>query len=219
MKIESLVKYKIKLKRSTPRFIKQNARNIKRLDLNWRKPRGSQSKMRLRKGGKPKMVSIGYKTPKALQGVLNSGLRERLVSNIDELKSLNTKTECAVLNSTLGKRKTLIIIQEAKKLGISFNYIQVENKVKDIQDFLANRKKDKDDRAKKKKEKKKASKKDEKQEPKEKKEMKKDVEDLKKAVEEKMEKEKTKVDEELKSKEPSKKETKDVKKKTREVKK
>ncbi len=167
MTLESLAKHKTALKKSTPKFIKQDARNIKRLAKNWRKPRGFQSKMRRNKKGKPKMVSIGYKTPRALQGVLTSGLRERAVSNLTDLKTINPKTELAVLSSGVGKRKTLELVQEAKKIGVSFSNISTDNKVKEIQDFLEARKKVKKEKAaaakkKKEKEKKKEKKKAEK---------------------------------------------------------
>lgn len=153
--IESLEKHKEALKKRTPKFVKQGARNIKRLNKNWRKPRGFQSKMRKYKKGKPKMVAIGYKTPKALQDMLKSGLREKNITSLEDLNSLNKKTEVAVLSGKIGKRRALTIISEAKKLGIKFNNIEAGAYEKLVADFLTSRKKVKADRKKKAAEKKK----------------------------------------------------------------
>lgn len=145
--LKSLARHKLILKKRTPKFIRRGALTIKRLEAKWRKPRGFQSKARKYKKGKPRMVAIGFKTPKALQNVLPSGYRERRVSNIQDLKLLDPKTEVAVLSSSVGKKKSLIILEEAQKLGVSFSNIKVDVTEKAIKDYLALRKKVKKERA------------------------------------------------------------------------
>lgn len=167
-KLDDLMKQKAALKKARPKFLRQNAKKIKRVPLTWRKPRGFHSKMRRYKKGKPRMAAVGFKGPKALQGVLDSGLRENLVHNMAELKAVNPKTEIAIVASAVGKRKVLTFIAEAKKLGIKFGNIDPEKKKAEIEAFLAGRKKAKLEKKKKAADKKK--KKDEKEKKTEKKE-------------------------------------------------
>jgi len=107
MTTETLVKHKEILKKRRPKFVRRASKNIKRVSSSWRKPRGFHSKMRKYKKGKPRMAAVGFKGPRALQDVLSSGLREKVVSNLAELKAIDTKTEIAILSSKVGKRKTL----------------------------------------------------------------------------------------------------------------
>jgi len=66
--------------RKKPKFLRQNWRARKKLrKVKWRKPRGSQSKLRKGKKGKPAKPRIGYGAPRRLRGLHPSGLKEVLV--------------------------------------------------------------------------------------------------------------------------------------------
>jgi large subunit ribosomal protein L32e len=105
-------------KKKKPKFLRQGARFLKRVKKRWRRPRGSQSKMRKRKKGKPRMPSIGYGAPKRLRGLHPCGLREVLVHNIKELERIDPKVEAVKIATGVGKRKREELIKRAAELKI-----------------------------------------------------------------------------------------------------
>ena len=61
------------------------------------------------------MVSTGYKGPKLARGLHPSGLREVLVHNVNEAAAIDPKIQAARIAHTVGKKKRVLIIAEAKK--------------------------------------------------------------------------------------------------------
>lgn len=104
--------------RSKPEFLRQLKESIKRLKGKWRKPRGKQSKMRLHKKGKRKVVKIGWGAPKNLRYKHPSGYYEVLIENLKQLDSINPETHAIRISSRVGRRKRALILEKAKKLGI-----------------------------------------------------------------------------------------------------
>jgi len=105
--------------RKKPGFFMQDSHKKKRLDNKWRRPRGSDSKMRVSRRGYRRSVEIGWRSPREIRGVHPSGLRPRLVSSVSELKGIDQKTEAALLSASVGTRKRILIVSEAIKRGIT----------------------------------------------------------------------------------------------------
>jgi len=89
-------------------------KNRKKLQK-WRRPKGRDSKMRLKRKGYSKTVSIGYKSNKKEAGKIDN-LIPTLVYNIKDLSSLK-KNSIAIL-AKIGAKKKLEIISEAEKRKI-----------------------------------------------------------------------------------------------------
>ncbi|MBI4167378.1 MAG: 50S ribosomal protein L32e [Candidatus Aenigmarchaeota archaeon] len=79
----------------------------------WRKPRGINSKMRMREGGKPHSVRIGYGSPTKGKGFHPSGFKEILVNNEKQLaliaKIANEKIAVRIASTVGGKKRAAIL--------------------------------------------------------------------------------------------------------------
>lgn len=90
----------------------------KKLENKWRKQKAfHHSKARVRDLVKIRNVKEGYKAPRVIRGVHPSGYEEVLVSNINDLKKVDPKTQ-AIRIRKIGKKKKKILIEEAKKYKI-----------------------------------------------------------------------------------------------------
>ena len=65
---ENLLQLRKRIKAKKPNFVRQDSHKQKEVKKKWRKPKGMQSKMRLKKKGYRKSVSIGYGSPKKVNG-------------------------------------------------------------------------------------------------------------------------------------------------------
>ena len=101
------------VRRDMSRFSKLG-KNRKKLQ-SWRKPKGRDNKMRLKRKSYPSVVSVGYKTSKKESGKVN-GLFPVLVHNLKELESLG-KDSAAVI-AKVGAKKKLELIKKADELKI-----------------------------------------------------------------------------------------------------
>ncbi len=125
--IQALIDLRKKLKAKKPKFLRQEATRKKRLSNKWRKPKGIDSKMRLKLKGYRKLVSKGYKSPASVRGFLENGKKPVLVSTIAELGSVDKNAYSVVLSSKLGLKKRLELIKKALALGLDiYNYADVE---------------------------------------------------------------------------------------------
>ncbi|MCL7394120.1 MAG: 50S ribosomal protein L32e [Thaumarchaeota archaeon] len=115
MKIPRWVR-ELKLKR--PEFVRQESWRYVRVKPNWRRPRGKDSKMRLQVKGWPPLVKIGYRTPKDYRNLHPSGYKEVLVYRPEDLQGLNPEIHAIRIASSVGMRKKLLIVEEARKLGL-----------------------------------------------------------------------------------------------------
>ncbi len=100
-------------------FIRQESWRYKRLDESWRRPRGLDSKMRLRRKGWPLSPNVGYRSPKELRGLHPSGYREVLVRNVKELENLDPEIYAVRIAHTVGERKAIEISSRAGELGLT----------------------------------------------------------------------------------------------------
>lgn len=104
--------------RKKPKFIRQSALAYKRLGMKWRRPRGRQSKLRIRLKSKGKIPSPSYGAPRELRYLHPSGFREVLVYNINDLQKINAKEEAMKIAHTVGKKKRQEILKKAEELKI-----------------------------------------------------------------------------------------------------
>ena len=106
-----------KQKRKKPKFVRQESWRYKRLGLSWRRPKGLDSKMRLKKGGVPKSVGIGYRSPRLVRGFHPSGFEEKPVHNLKDLEKVELN-QLVRIGHTVGSRKRLKILEKANELGL-----------------------------------------------------------------------------------------------------
>jgi large subunit ribosomal protein L32e len=116
--IKELLKLRAEIASRRPEFVRQESWRYKRLKPSWRKPKGIDSKMRLRVKGWPKIVKVGYRGPAAVRGLHPSGFRDVLVYNVSDLQRLNPETDAARIAHTVGAKKRREILAKAKELGI-----------------------------------------------------------------------------------------------------
>ncbi len=99
------------------RFRRQEKYAEKRVkNKTWRKPRGINSKMRMREGGKPNAVRIGYGSSSLRKGFHPSGFKEILINNEKQLALvINLKAEKTAvrIGSTVGGKKRAVILKMA----------------------------------------------------------------------------------------------------------
>jgi large subunit ribosomal protein L32e len=114
-----LLTLRSRVKKSKPAFMRPESwRNI-RLKESWRRPRGLDHKMRRKIKGWPPTVNVGYRGPKVARGLHPSGHEEVLISNVVELGKIDSKTQAVRIAHTVGKRKRVKIIAEARKKKIA----------------------------------------------------------------------------------------------------
>jgi large subunit ribosomal protein L32e len=102
------------LRRDTVRYSKLG-KNRKKIQK-WRKPKGRDTKTRLKRRGYPKSPSIGYKSPSSK---LKVNLNIPLIHNETELN--NTKSKIIIL-AKVGAKKKIDLIKKSQE-----KKIQIQN--------------------------------------------------------------------------------------------
>jgi len=106
------------------KFIRQESGRHSKLGKNrkklqkWRKPKGRDSKMRLKRKGYSKVVSVGYKKPLTKKA--------KLISNLKELSEVSKDT--TIILASVGARKKLELIKVAQEKGIKMLNVNGERK-------------------------------------------------------------------------------------------
>jgi len=113
-----LLRLRRRIASKRPRFRRQESWRYVRIKENWRRPRGIDSKMRLKKKGWPPSPSVGYRGPKAVRGLHPSGYEEVLVYNVGDLAAIDPETQAIRIAGTVGARKRAQILEEAERRGI-----------------------------------------------------------------------------------------------------
>jgi large subunit ribosomal protein L32e len=106
--------------RRRPVFGRQAANRYFRIgrDGAWRRPRGLQSKQRRHYGYRSQIVSIGYRSPARVRGLVPSGFRPVLVRTEADLDAIDGHAQAAVIARTVGTRRRIVLEEAARKLGI-----------------------------------------------------------------------------------------------------
>ncbi|WP_297436790.1 50S ribosomal protein L32e [Thermococcus sp.] len=115
-----LLRIRARIKRKKPRFLRQEWWRFPKFKNNpkWRRPKGIDSKLRLKKKGKARSPSIGWRSPRAVRGLHPSGYEEILVHNVRELEAIDSTKQAARIAGTVGARRRETILARAKELGV-----------------------------------------------------------------------------------------------------
>lgn len=123
-KMADLIAIRKQIKKRKPTFKRSQTNQFAKFKKDgYRKPKGMGNKMRRQRRGHIKLPTVGYGSPKELRGANKQGLIEVLVSSLKDLESIDTKTHIAVISSTVGGKKRLALLNEAKKKGLQVAYI------------------------------------------------------------------------------------------------
>jgi large subunit ribosomal protein L32e len=101
-----------------PSFKRADAHKYKRLDSNWRRPRGLQGKQRRHYKAKGALAQAGYGSPTAVKGLHPSGYAEVLVCTVSDVEKVDASVEAIRVARTVGARKKALIESKAQELGI-----------------------------------------------------------------------------------------------------
>lgn|SRR3989338_5897262 len=140
--IQKLLEVRKQLKERNPEFIRQDTHKRKKLEIKWKKPQGVHSKIRHRFKGRGKMPSPGYKSPIKVKGLHASGLRIVNIYSPTDLESIKKESEGIIISKSVGMRKRLDILKEAKDHKINVLNINLDEHMKKIQDFIDSKKKE-----------------------------------------------------------------------------
>ncbi|MBU1201683.1 MAG: hypothetical protein KJ583_07365 [Nanoarchaeota archaeon] len=146
-------------KKKKPSFLRTDAHKKKRVGKKWIRPKGLHNKRRLLKRGYAPVISPGYQNDKRIKGK-REGLDIIVIRSIDQLESVDKKTQGIVISSKLGSKKRLEVLEKADKQGIRVFNFNVNKKITEIKTLLEERKKKKDEQKQRKEKKKKEEKKE-----------------------------------------------------------
>jgi large subunit ribosomal protein L32e len=116
--IKELLKLREEIKSRKPEFVAQESWRYKRVKEHWRRPRGIDNRMRRSFKGWPKLVKIGYGSPKLARYLHPSGYNDILVYNVNDLLKLDKDRDAARIGASVGRRKRIQILKKAKELNI-----------------------------------------------------------------------------------------------------
>ncbi|MBI4738218.1 50S ribosomal protein L32e [Candidatus Woesearchaeota archaeon] len=119
MNKQSLLAHRRTVKSKKPFFLRQDAHKKKKLSQNWRRPKGSDSKMRVQLRGYRRVVTVGWKSPSAVRGLTRAGLEPVAVSTVDQLASLDPSVHAVTVSSRIGLKKRIAILNEVNKCKLS----------------------------------------------------------------------------------------------------
>lgn len=151
--MKELLQLREKIKKKKPDFIRQDAHKKVEIGYKWRRPKGIDSKMRLKLKGYRRSPSMGWGSPKKVKGLHKSGLKSIIIHSIKEIEKLNPTKEGIVIASDVGMKKRISLINKAKEKDIRIlNIKNVQEYIENIAQKLKKRKKEREG-AKKRKEK------------------------------------------------------------------
>jgi len=129
---QNALKTRARAKHKKPAFVRPESWKYDKFSLSWRRPRGIDNKVRRKIKGWPPGPNAGYMGPKVARGLHPSGFEEVIVCNVADICKVTPQTQAARIAHTVGKRKRVLIIAEARKLGLKvLNAKEVKDPVKE----------------------------------------------------------------------------------------
>ncbi|KAL6120737.1 ribosomal prt L32 [Nucleospora cyclopteri] len=115
---DAMLEYKNTFKKRV--FKRYHSDRYKRVSVSWRKPRGLDNRVRKKYSGTPLMPNKRFRQPEILRNLLQNGLREVVVKNLEDLRALSSLNNkyCATIGKAVGARKRITLINEARVLGV-----------------------------------------------------------------------------------------------------
>lgn len=149
--MERLLAVRKEKKAKTPTFTRHASHRKKKLkDGVWRKPKGLQNKLRLRKKSRGVAVKDGYRTPVAVRGLATSGKKQFLVRTQADL--LNAEPEVhAIIIARVGDRRRVELLKEATTQGFEILNLDAKTRTEKISADATARSKKRDERVSKRK--------------------------------------------------------------------
>ncbi len=131
MDIKKLLEIRKKAKKGKPGFVVKESKYQAGVKARWRYPRGLHSPIRQRTGNRLALPRPGYGSPRAVRGLHSSGLQKIVVHTEAEMSRLNPVTQGAVIGSTVGGKKRLVLlaVAEQKKIRV----LSVKNIAKTVE--------------------------------------------------------------------------------------
>ena len=131
---ENSLKVRAQVKKRKPTYKRVQSHQFAKLsETKWRKPKGLGNKVRRQRRGKPSLPQVGFGSPKDVKFLNKDGFQEVIISNVSTLKTIDVKTQIAVISSTVGAKKKLEILAEAKKSNIKIaNVKNIESAIKSL---------------------------------------------------------------------------------------
>ncbi|XP_074208726.1 large ribosomal subunit protein eL32-like [Camelus bactrianus] len=116
--LRPLVKPRI-VKKRTKKLIRHQSDQYVKIKRKWRKPRGTDHRVRRRFKGQILMPSIGYGSIKKTKHVLPSSFHKFLVHNVKELKVLLmcNKSYCAEIAHSVSSKNCKATVETAAQLA------------------------------------------------------------------------------------------------------
>ncbi len=114
----SNIDHRKKIKAKKPTFSAQDSHKLKRIKPRWRKPKGLQSKMRLRHTSYHSHISHGWRSPIDVRGQSPQGLFPIIVHKATDIAVLNNKTQAVIIASSVSSKNKIMIYEKAKEHGI-----------------------------------------------------------------------------------------------------
>jgi len=120
----------------------------RRKKLKWRRPKGRDNQMRLKRKGYAPVVSIGYGTKKSTRNLIH-GKKPVIIYNLNELLAVQAD-KMPILSATLGAKKKIEIARKAIEKKIKILNFNPEKFLADIEKNKEDKKKAEEDEKKKK---------------------------------------------------------------------
>lgn len=105
-------------KKQHPTFNVVESDRKKRVKDRWRRPRGIDSKKRIKMRKMGALPNIGYKNPEKIRGVHPCGKMEVLVANLKQLAHLKGKDVVIKIRACVGRRLRSKMEEQARELGL-----------------------------------------------------------------------------------------------------
>jgi len=110
MDMAKLLEIRKKIKSKKPKYVRQDIHKKKRIPENWRKPRGAQSKVRLKMRGRRARVETGYGSPAETKNLSHDVKIVVVCRNPKEVEKLTNKH--AIIMGRIGMKKRIMIINK-----------------------------------------------------------------------------------------------------------